>query len=559
VSIPQRALLERLAATAIVLVAAGCGDQRSAPEVATTPFRFTDVTGASGLDFVTTSGRTPATQILEVKGGGLGLIDYDGDGDLDIFVPNGATMDDPENGPGSRLFENLGSMTFRDVTAKAGIALRRWAMGVTVGDYNGDGHDDLYVTCYGPNALLRNTGDGGFEDVTEVAGVGGMAGVGGAGWSTAAAFGDLDGDGDLDLYVVNYVAFDVDAPPEKSHFKGIEVFMGPTGIPPQHDVLYENLGDGSFRDITLASGCGAVRPSFGLGTVILDFTGDGRQDIFVGNDSMANFLFVNQGGLTFVDEGLRSGVASSGSGSGQATMGIALADVDGNGWPDLFTTNFANDVNTLHMNKDGRFFDDETRRFGLGMTSFPYLGWACGFYDLDHDADEDLLLFNGHVYPQATRATMVSDYRQPPLLFAREGPRFDRVTDVNAGPWLEATHCDRSAAFGDLDRDGDIDVVVGELGGPVRVLRNDGAGPGWLIVELAGNALGSRIKLSAGELKQTRWVYSGGSFLSSSARAAHFGLPDDVETVDIEVAWPDGTISRRSGVKVRQHLEIPHP
>jgi hypothetical protein len=508
-----------LTATAIALLAllaAGCERDRAAPDVAVTPFRFTDVTAASGLDLVTTSGRTPATQILEVTGGGLALIDYDGDGDLDVFVPNGATMDDPENGPGCRLFENRGSMTFRDVTTDAGITLRRWAMGVAVGDYDGDGHDDLYVTCYGPNVLLRNTGDGCFEDVTDA------AGVGEPGWSTAAAFGDLDGDGDLDLYVANFVEFDVGTPPGKSRFKGIEVFIGPTGLTAQHDVLYENLGDGAFRDVTAQAGCRAVRPSYGLGTVILDFTGDGRQDIFVGNDSMANFLFVNQGGLAFVDEGLSTGVASSGNGSNQATMGIGIADVDRNGWPDLFTTNFANDINTLHTNKDGRFFDDATRRFGLGMTSYPYLGWACGFYDLDHDGDEDLLLFNGHVYPHATRATMVSDYRQPPLLFAREGPRFSLVTDASAGPWLKATHCDRSAAFGDLDHDGDIDVVVGERGGPVRVLRNEGAGPGWLIVELAGNALGSRIKLSAGELTQTRWVYSGGSFLSASARAAHF-------------------------------------
>jgi len=528
--------------SACLLSACGAEDSPAAPAI-----RFSDATAGSGIDFVTTSGATPSTQILEVKGGGVALIDHDEDGDLDVFVPNGATMAEPEHGPGCRLFENLGKLHFRDATAAAGLTFRRWGIGVAVGDADGDGHDDLYVTCYGPNALLRNEG-GRFEEVTDTARVGGRA------WSAAAAFGDLDLDGDLDLYVANYLRFDIAHPPPNSSFKGAPVFTGPIGLAPEADVLYENLGAGTFRDISAESGCGAVAPAFGLGTVILDFDGDGKQDIYVGNDSMPNFLFLNQGGLRFREDGLRSGMAVNVDGAAQSTMGIAVGDVSGNGCPSLFTTNFSNDTNTLHVNGGNRFFDDETRRYGLGMVSFPYVGWACGFYDLDHDGDEDLLLFNGHVYPNATLERMDAKYAEPPLLFERDGERFVHVE--RPSPCLMEEHCDRGAAFGDLDGDGDIDVVVSELNGPLRVLRNEANASGWLIVELAPSALGSRIELTAGTTRQTRWIYSGGSFVSASAQYAHFGLPRGQSTVELDITWPDGARQHLSGVTADQRLIV---
>ena len=406
---------------------------------------------------------------------------YDNDGDLDLFFANGATMADPEHGPGSRLYANNGDGTFRNVTDRAGIKVHRWAMGVAVGDYDGDGFDDLYITCYGPNILLHNepNGAGGrrFRDVTA------KAGVGDARWGTSAAFGDIDNAGDLDLYVVNYLDFDVRNPPDRAgkEYRGMPVMAGPAGMAPQADVLYENRGDGTFADITQQSGCTAKEPGFGLGVVILDFDGDGRQDIFVGNDSTANFLFHNEGGRKFRSAGLISGVSANYEGFTQATMGIAVGDVDGNGFADLFTTNFASDTNTLHLNLGDGFFEDRTSQYGLAMISRPYLSWGAGFYDFDSDGDEDLFVASGHVYPGAKKHKLDAGYEQPPLLFERRGRRFK--LNGEAGAMFKNQYSARATAFGDIDDDGEVDVVMTTLNGPVRIFRNDSPQRSVLVVE----------------------------------------------------------------------------
>lgn len=519
-----------------------------------------DVTASTGIALTLTSGRTPSTQILEVKGGGLALLDIDEDGDVDLFAPNGATLADPLRGAGAHTFENLGGLKFADASGRLGPDFKRWGFGPAVGDVDGDGHDDIYVSCFGTNALYRALGGGKFDDHTDASGTGG-----GDAWSMAAAFGDVDGDGDLDLYVANYLRFDPAHPPRRTDFLGVDVFGGPHGLPPEADRLFENQGDGTFRDITDASGCGAVKPGYGLGVAIVDFDGDGSAEIFVGNDSGENFLFHREADGRLVDRGVQSGIASNQDGVDQATMGIAIGDVNGDLLPDVFTTNFMNDTNTLHVNAGNLLFEDQTQPWGLGLVSRPFLAWATAFVDFDHDADEDVVVFNGHVYPEETARQMGSSHAQTPQLFVRDGARsrFDVASD-GAGPWLTARHCDRSAVFGDLDLDGDIDIIVGELNGPLRVLENDGAQAAWLIVRLidarptAKNrlGLGARVVVSAAGRRQVRWIHGAGGYQAANPPWAHFGFGSLDAPVEVEVTWPDGERQELRGIALRQHLDV---
>ncbi len=541
------------------LFVAGCADPADAPPPSSvSALHFTDVTAESGLAMTLTSGADPARQILEVKGGGLALIDVDGDGDLDVFVPNGATLESPDRGPGARLFVNAGGLRFRDATQEFGITYRGWGMGVAVADVDADGFDDIAITAFGPDVLLRNVGGERFEqqtlDPAEA-------------WSMGASFGDVDGDGDLDLYVSRYLDFDIADPPERMMFKGVSVFGGPVGLDPQPDVLWLNAGDGTFVDASDVSGIRDVAPAFGLGALIIDVDADGAQEIFVGNDSAPNLLFDTPPGAStwhLRDRATAAGIAANAEGANQATMGIAVGDVDGNGRPDLFTTNFSSDTNTLHVNADGEYFDDRTARLGLKVGSHQVVGWATAFVDVDHDGDEDVIVFNGHTYAAATRETMDSEARQPPLLYERSDARFERVTPDVGGAWLAEAHMDRGAAFGDLDGDGDIDIVVGECNGPLRVLRNDGAPGAWLIVALEDGrpasrnrrGIGARVVVRAGERVFTRWIFAGGSYLSASATPAHVGLGEHVGPVEVEVTWPDMRIDRVTGVTANQRLVV---
>ena len=527
-------------------------------------FPFDNITRSSGIEMTMRSGGTPTREILEVNGGGIGVIDVENDGRPDIFVANGALLDDPENGPGSRLFRNDGQMRFTDVTDAANIRHTRWSFGVAVGDVDGDGYDDMLICCYGPNVLLRSLGDGTFQDVSA------EAGIADARWATSAAFGDLDLDGSLDLYVVNYLDFDHLRPPSRARYKGVTVMGGPHGLPPAHDVLYRNNGEGGFEDVTDAAGCRPPHAAYGLGAVILDTDQSGYPEIFVGNDSMANFLYRRTGAWTYRDDGVRSGIASNFDGNDQATMGIGIGDVTGNGYPDFFTTNFSSDTNTLHINRGDGFFDDRTRSWGLGQISHAYLGWACAFVDLDHDGAEDLIAFNGHVYPEATIESMDAAYEQPPLVFRREGERFESVSSDDPGSWLRRPGRDRTAVFVDLDGDGAVDIVVAEINGPIRVLHNRRAARAGdhLVIALRdtrspGNhrAIGAVVTLTTDSwpahlagpadqdgqrdrYRQRRWIFSGG-FQASPAMEVHFGIPDQTRSATLEVRWPDGDVTVR--------------
>jgi hypothetical protein len=546
-----------LAATLLVCVPF---DSAAAPTI-----RFAAVEGSAGIDLVMTSGGMPSREILEVNGGGVALLDYDRDGDLDVFLANGATLDSPERGPGSRLYRNRGDGTFEDVTDRVGLTLARWAMGVAVGDYDGDGWDDLYVTCYGPNALLRNESDGAggrrFVDLADSAGVADVR------WSASAAFADLDGDADLDLYVVNYLEFDAAHPPERAGnaFKGVPVMAGPRGLDAQPDALYENLGGGRFRDVTAAAGILAPRgPGYGLGVRVLDFDRDGRLDIFVGNDSTEDHLFRNRGNLVFEESAVVAGVAANGAGTTQATMGIATADVDANGYPDLFVAVFSDDTNTLHLNLGDGFFDDRSAQFGLAASSRPHLGWGCGFYDFDLDGDEDLFVAGGHVYPELDAPQVGASWALRPLVFERTGRRFAPAScDAT---WCETRYHGRATAFGDLDGDRDVDVLMTTLNGPVQVLRNEAPAEGSLAVQLRGpssnpHSTGSLVELETPAGTQRRWITGGGSYQSVDATDAYFGVPAPTNpaTLSLRVRWPDGRTTQLAQAPRDKLLVIPEP
>lgn len=533
----------------------------NAPEGAP-PFTFTDVTRASGVDLVTRSGRDPSTAIIEVKGGGLAVLDHDGDGDLDILVPNGATLDAPDAGAGVRLFENLGGMRFRDATEDAGLAdIRPWGMGAAVADVDADGHLDVYIPAYGRDRLLRGGPGGRFVDATEAAGIA----VGG--FSTAASFGDVDGDGDLDLYVTGYVDVDASAPPAPSTFRGVPVLAGPRGLPAGADTLLLNQGDGTFVDASVSSGIRDLPAGYGLAAAIVDLDDDGAAEVFVGNDSQPNHLLERGDDGRWRDVGLLSGLATSGDGQSRATMGLAIADVDGDGAADLFTTNFAGEPNTLHVAAGGGFYDDATTRTALGADSRGSLGWGCAIADLDHDGRDEILVVNGHVYPGATRETMLADERQPPILMRRragdDAVRFERVlapSDDPADPlaWLRHAGKDRTLVLGDLDGDGDLDAVIGGLNQRIRVLRNDGAAGGWLRI-MPEAPIGCRVEIRQGERTWVRWIISGDGYCSATPQIAHFGLGTDPAPVAVDVRWPDGVRVTLDAVEPGQSIRVSRP
>lgn len=523
---------------------------------------FTDITKASGITFSHVSDQHKK-YIVESMSGGVALFDFDRDGLLDVYFVNSPTVGtagDPRSAR-SELWRNRGDGTFTDVTDKAGVGYPGWGMGVVVGDIDNDGWDDLYITCFGPNRLYRNNGNGTFSDLTD------KAAVGDPRWSAGGAFGDYDLDGWADLFVANYVDVRLDALPEFGkgkycEFHGIPVQCGPRGLPGSGDSLYRNTGRGAFADLSTKAGVSDPAGRFGMGVAWSDFNGDGNPDLFVANDTGPNFLYRNNGDGTFVDVALQSGTALSEDGKAQASMGVAIGDDTHTGGWSILVTNFSDEYNALYRHDKDFLFRDVSFASRAAKASVPFVGWGTHLFDYDNDGWLDILIVNGHVYPQVERAGLNTSYQQRKLLYRnrRDGTFVETTSD--AGPPLMQPTVSRGSAAGDLDNDGDLDLVINNLDGAPTVLRNDGGNRHkFLVVDLEGRrsnrgALGAVVTVRAGDLVQRAERRSGGSYLSHSDMRLHFGLETHSTIDSVEVRWPGGTVQQFARVPVDSFIRI---
>jgi hypothetical protein len=449
--------------------------------------KLVDVAEESGVTLMNISGEPAKDYIVDATGNGAAWFDYDNDSNLDLLIVNGSTRERMKHGgdPMVALYRNEGKRQFKDVTAVSGLLHRGWGMGACIADYDNDGYEDVYVTAWGPNVLFHNNGNGTFKEVTQ------SAGVGDARWSTGCAFGDYDRDGFVDLYVANYVAFDERTVRKRGQgcsYMTLAVLCGPQNLPGEADVLYHNTGKGTFTDATRAAGINDPG-YYGFGVLFADLNDDGWPDIYVANDSGPNLLFRNNRNGTFTEEGLKVGVALSDNGREQAGMGVDAGDYDGDGHLDLIVTNFSHDYNTLYENSRPGFFTDVSYVAGIAQGGAPYMGWGVGLVDVDNDGLLDLFVANGHVYPDIDGQRLGTAYLQRKRLFRNLGnKRFRDVTDeVGGGMLLKKSS--RGAAFGDYDNDGDIDVVVVNLDGRPTILRNDTPNTNhWATFRLVGSA-----------------------------------------------------------------------
>ena len=557
-SVLSRAPLLALPAAAVLVAGASAPEAGSRP-----PFAFTEVAKEAGLEAVTVfGGRERNRYLLETTGCGVAFLDYDDDGWLDVFLVNGWTLEGfPEGeGPTHHLYRNLGDGRFEDVTARAGLAHGGWGQGVCVGDYDNDGADDLYVTSFGQSRLYRNRGDGRFEDVTDRAGLREDR----TRWGTGCAFLDYDRDGLLDLFAANYIDLDLETAPVPEsglcRYKGVPVACGPPGLPGGKNVLYRNLGDGRFEDVSARAGI-LDAGTYGLGVSTLDFDDDGWVDLYVANDSNPCALYLNRRDGTFEDVAVLVGCAFSQDGKPQAGMGIGIGDYDRNGTMDIFKTNFAGDTSTLYANTGDGFCDDRTFASGIG-TNTRWLGWGTGFVDLDNDGWLDLFLTNGHVYPEVEQLETEAGYEQRKVVYRSLGDgRFEDVSE-RLGPPITTPKAGRGTAFGDYDNDGDVDMIVNNVHDTPDLFRVESPRSNhWLLVKLVGtrsnrSAIGARVRSVSGDSVQVQEVRGGGSYISQNDLRVHFGLGGASRVDRLEVRWPSGLEEEWTGLETDRILTL---
>ena len=517
---------------------------------AETPITLHDASARAGIAFTHTDGGSGRRYIVEYVSAGLALFDYDGDGDEDIYFLNGAPLagTHADTEPRNALYRNDGGFRFTDVTVEAGVGDTGHGLGVTAGDYDNDGHLDLYLNNFGPNVLYRNQGDGTFRAVSDEAGV-----VNGDRVGAGVCFLDFDGDGDLDLYVSNYVCFSYDMHTPRT-LRGYSVYPSPLEYAPDPDTVYRNNGDGTFTDVSQACGVGR-HPGTGMGMVCADYDGDGDTDVLVGNDVMANFLFQNDGDGNFTEVGMASGLAFDMAGIPHGSMGIDCGDYDNDELLDFFVTSYQHELATLYRNWGNGLFEDVTRRTGAGKPTRRHVTWGTGLVDFDNDGDRDIFIACGHFDDNVERRDDTTAYAAPNLMLMNVDGRFEDVSD-KCGDGLGVRLSSRGAVFGDLDNDGDIDCVILNSRRRPTLLRNDSENDHhWLRVSLQGvgsnrNGVGARVKVVAGDLTLVDEVHSGRSYQSHFGTRLHFGLGRHDRVDRIEVRWVGGAVQQRTDVPV---------
>jgi hypothetical protein len=542
-----------------IFPATAAAQQKSAETAASKIAYFVDEASKAGLTAKITFGGVDSKKyIIETTGTGVAIFDYDNDGWPDIFVVNGTTLEQlsAASAPTNHLYHNNHDGTFTDVTMKAGLAHTGWGQGVCVGDYDNDGNEDLFVTYYGKNVLYHNNGDGTFTDVSDKAHV---AGTGGA-WSTGCAFLDYDRDGKLDIFVATYVDFDLKsapAPGERASclWKGVPVMCGPRGLPWGKNILYHNNGDGTFEDVTAKAKIDQTNGHYGFSVSTFDFDDDGWADIYVACDSTPSILYRNNHDGTFTDVAVTAGAAFNEDGKEQAGMGSTIGDYNGDGRLDIFKTNFSDDTATLYRNNGDGSFDDVTFPAGLGLYT-KYLGWGTMFLDVDNDGWPDLLLVNGHVYPEVDSQHLGSDYREPRILYHNKGNgKFEDIS-ANAGPGVTAAASGRGLAIGDLWNDGRISAVVSNMNAPVSLLVNQlKSSNHWIAIKTVGtksnrDGIGAKIRVKVGDRILVDEVRSGSSYDSNNDMRVHFGLGAATRLDWVEVRWPNGLSERFADVRL---------